>query len=135
MTNKVTLITPPDIFENSNKSVMVIDLTNQEQDDLSLWLGQYAGEFDINIYFYKGEPDIPWLFHAIAKSEFVYLNIDNHNDISRLLTSYILSKPNVWYHTDDNNLKGLFCHINQRFVNSVSEFFERALNENRNTGL
>ena len=41
MKNKVTLITPPDIFENSNKSVMVVDLTTQEQDDLSVWLGEF----------------------------------------------------------------------------------------------
>ena len=135
MKNKVTLITPPDIFENSNKSVMVVDLTTQEQDDLSIWLGQFAGDFDINIYFYKGEPDISWLFHAINRSEFVYLNIDNHSDISHLLTSYILSKPNVWYNTNDNNLKSLYAHINQRQVSSVSEFFEKALNENRNSGL
>jgi len=135
MTNKVTLITPPDIFENSNKSIMVVDLTDQEQDDLSLSLGSFEGDFDLNIYFYKGETDINWLFHAINTSQYVYLNIDNHSQISHLLASYILSKPNVWYTTKDLNTRELYSFINRKHVDSIQEFIEKVLDENRNTGL
>lgn len=135
MPNKVTLITPPDLFENSNKSVMVIDLTTKEQDDLSNMLGAYQDDFDINIYFYNGEPEINWLFHAINRAEHVYLSIDKQSEISHLLTSYFLSKPNVWYHTDDENIKALFSHITNRYVTSITEFFEKALHENRHSGL
>lgn len=135
MPNKVTLITPPDLFENSNDSIAVIDLTDDEQDNLSLVLGQFEGDFDLNIYFYKGEPEVNWLFHAVNTADHVYLNIDNHSEISHLLASYILSKPNVWYSTKDVNIKSLYSHINQRYVESIQEFIEKVLNENRNTGL
>lgn len=130
MTNRVTLITPPDIFENANKSVLVVDLSSEEQDTVSAWLGEFQGNFDINIYFYHGENDISWLLHAVNRAEYVYLNIDNHSEIGHMLTSYLLSKPNVWYNTQDVNIKSIYSHINQRYVKSVKEFFEKALNEN-----
>ena len=129
MKNRVTLVTPPDTFENSNKSILVIDLSEKEQDDLSKWLGECQDEFDLNIYFYQGEPDIPWLFHAIARADYVYLNLDNYSDIGHLLSSYILSKPNVWFTTKDKNLLSLFTHINQRYVDTVDEFLRKAINE------
>ena len=130
MTNRVTLITPPDLFENLNKSILVVDLSTEEQDEISKWLGDFQGNFDINIYFYHGENDINWLLHAINRAQYVYLNIDNHSNISHVLTSYILAKPNVWYNTADKNLKSIYSYINQRYVSSVKEFFEKALNEN-----
>jgi hypothetical protein len=129
MPNRVTLITPPDTFENSNKSMLVIDLSDKEQNNLSQWLGECQEEFDINIYFYQGEPDIPWLLHAIARADYVYLNLDNYSDIGHLLASYICSKPNVWFTTSDKNLLSLFAHINQRYINSVDEFLRKVINE------
>lgn len=130
MTNRVTLITPPDTFENSNKSILVVDISELEQDNLSKWLGQCPKEFDLNIYFYHGEPDIPWLFHAIARANNVYINLDNYSDIGHLLASYILSKPNVWFTSTDKNLVSLFTHINQRYVDSIEQFLEKVMNEN-----
>ena len=130
MTNKVTLITPPDTFENSNKSILVVDLTDVEQDNLSKWLGEYENDLNINIYFYQGEPDIPWLFHAIARANYVFIDIDNYSDIGHLLASYILSKPNVWFTSSNKNIVEVFSHINQRYVESISEFLEKAINEN-----
>jgi hypothetical protein len=129
MKNRVTLVTPPDTFENANKSILVIDLSEKEQDDLSKWLGECQDEFDLNIYFYQGEPDIPWLFHAVARADYVYLNLDNYSDIGHLLCSYILSKTNVWYTSGDKNLVSLYTHINQRYVNNVDEFLRKAINE------
>jgi hypothetical protein len=130
MANKVTLITPPDTFENSNKSLLVVDLTELEQDNLSKWLGEYEEAFDLNIYFYQGEPDIAWLFHAIARADYVYINIDNYSDIGHLLASYILSKHNVWFTSSNKNIVEVFSHINQRYVDSINEFLEKAINEN-----
>jgi hypothetical protein len=135
MANKVTLITPPDIFENSNKSIMVADLTDQEQDDLSLALGTFKGDFDLNIYFYKGEADINWLFHAVNTADYVYINFDNHSDIGHMLASYILSKPNVWYSTKNLNTQAVFSFINKKHVDNIQEFIEKVLDENSNTGL
>jgi hypothetical protein len=129
MKNRVTLVTPPDTFENANKSILVIDLSEKEQDDLSKWLGECQDEFDLNIYFYQGEPDIPWLLHAVARADYVYLNLDNYSDIGHLLCSYILSKTNVWYTSGDKNLVSLYTHINQRYVNNVDEFLRKAINE------
>lgn len=129
MKNRVTLVTPPDTFENANKSILVIDLSEKEQDDLSKWLGECQDEFDLNIYFYQGEPDIPWLFHAVARADYVYLNLDNYSDIGHLLCSYILSKTNVWYTSGDKNLVSLYTHINQRYVNNIDEFLRKAINE------
>lgn len=130
MPNRVTLITPPDLFENSNRSITVIDLTEEEQDNLSLALGQFPGDFDLNIYFYKGEQDVTWLFHAINVADAVYVNIDNQTSLTQLLGSYILSKSNVWYSTKDVSLKTLYSHINQKHVDTIDDFIKKVLNEN-----
>lgn len=135
MSNKITLITPPDIFENSNVGILTVDMNQADQDEVSTYLGEYDGDFELNLYVFNGEPDIPWLFHALNVSKYVYINLDSCKKISTLLAGYILSKPNVYWNSSDVNIKALYSHINQKTVNSVSEFFEKVLNERKNAGV
>jgi hypothetical protein len=39
MSGKITLITPPDIYENGNHSTLFIHPSDEEQDIISQWLG------------------------------------------------------------------------------------------------
>jgi hypothetical protein len=55
MQGKITLITPPDIFENSNESILFMHLTDDEQDRVSKWLGKTTLKDNINIYLYITE--------------------------------------------------------------------------------
>lgn len=120
----ITLISPPDIFENENYSILLMNISDQEQEASSVWLGKTVTDKNINLYYYQGEPNIDWLLYAIAVCKGVYLNCDNGNDIAHWMTSYVLSKPNVWYKTDDKNLVALMSYINQKNVNDITEFLE-----------
>ncbi len=127
--NKITLITPPDYFENSNPSILLIGFDDTQQDQTSEWLGNNDFKTDINLYYYQGEDTIEWLLYALARADKTFINADcDYNNVQQLL-SYMLGRPNVWYMTQNDELRQVFNHINGHYVNSVTEFFEGIFND------
>lgn len=120
----ITLITPPDVFENENDSVLFMNISEQEQEDVSKWFSVHTLTTPINLYYYQGETDIGWLLHAIAKSKAVYINCDNNSDVTKWITSYVLGKPHVFYSATDSNFKALMSYINQKSVSNITKFLE-----------
>lgn len=120
----ITLITPPDIFENENTSILLMNITDQEQEDISLWFSNNNIDKPINLYYYVGEPNIGWLLHAISISKGVYLNCNNDSNVTKWITSYVLGKSNVWYKADDENFVALMSYINQKNIKDVKDFLE-----------
>lgn len=131
MKAKITFITPPDIFENSNLSILLMNPNDKDQDAASIWLSENLQNVDINIYFFQGEPEISWLLHALNVSKCVYFNLDNLPDVSTVMMSYVLSKPNVFYTTTNPHIKSIASYINNQSVESITNFFERVLNDQR----
>ena len=127
MTLKITLITPPDIYENNNDSIMLLNLTEAQQTAATECLGQVDSEKEMNIYFYTDEPDVHWILHSMAASKYKYINADNAIGVSGLLLAYILSKPNTFYSSEDPNVSSVFGYINTNRVSGITEFFERTL--------
>jgi len=126
MPAKITLITPPDIFQNDQTSILLIDVTDEEQDDISKWLAQMP-DAEINLYFYHGETNIPWFLHSLAVATYKYINLDNASQVSSYLMGYTLSKYGVFYSADDTGVAELFSHINVNRVDNVVDFLERTL--------
>jgi hypothetical protein len=124
MAAKVTLITPPDIYQNDQVSVLFIDVTEKEQDEITLWLSEVE-KLSLNIYFYQGEPNVPWLLHSLSSSHYRYINLNNMSAVTSHLVGYIVAKPGVYYTIDDINLAELYSHINVNRVNNVVEFLKR----------
>lgn len=129
MNNKITLVTPPDFYENSNPSILLVGFDDAQQDQTSEWLGANDFKSDINLYYYQGEDNIEWLLYALARSDRVFVNADCEYDVVQRLLSYMLGRSNVWYTTQDESLRQLFNHINGHFVNTVTEFFEGTFND------
>jgi 5-keto 4-deoxyuronate isomerase len=127
MTVKITLITPPDIFENDNESVLLLNLSEEQQNLATDWLGRFETDRNLNIYFYQNETEVPWIFHAMGVSKYKYIDVDATKGVSQLLISYILSKPNTYYSTSDANTHAVYSYINSNSVTSVVEFLERTL--------
>ncbi len=127
MKSKITLITPPDIFENSNTSILFCHLSDEEQDAVSKWLSKADVSSDINLYVYTDEATPVWFLYALNRCEYKYININGVNLITQALGGYILSRNNVYYKTDDANLAAVYSHINSNRVNSVDEFLESIL--------
>lgn len=130
MSLKITLVTPPDLFENDNESLFLINLDEQEQATATQWLGQFESDKDLNIYFYQGEVDMPWFLHALAVSKYKYINVDAERPLTSLMAGYILGKANVWYKTSDVNRVAVYSYINNNHVDNIITFFERVFGDN-----
>ena len=127
MKGKVTLITPPDFYENLNLSVMFVHLRDQEQDAVSKWLYSKDLGYDLNLYVFDNETDLPLFFYALNRCEYKYLNLNNLNGITQALSGFALAKNNVYYKVDDANLASVYSHINNNRVNRVEDFLEGVL--------
>jgi len=129
MEGKLTLITPPDIFENESYSILFVHLNDEDQEKVSQWFANSEIKENVNIYFYSGEVDIPWFFHAMARSEYKYIDLDNLNNITSALSGYMLGKKNTYYKTNDENTSAVFHYINQNRITNIENFLQRAFND------
>jgi hypothetical protein len=127
MLGKITLITPPDIFENENVSVLFVNITDDEQDSISRWFANSDFSDNINFYLYNGEPNVTWFLYALSRCEHKYINMDCVNYITQALGGYTLSKNGVYYKTDDANLASVYSHINNNRVDQIENFLESIL--------
>jgi hypothetical protein len=127
MKSKITLITPPDIFENANKSILLCHMSDSEQDTVSRWLKDADLSYDLNLYAYTNEANPVWFLYALNRCEYKYINIDNVNTMTQALAGYVLSRNNVFYRTDNTNIAAIYSHINTNRVNDINEFLERVL--------
>lgn len=126
MTSKITIITPPDYYENSNLSILFLGLSEEQQESATTWLGENDGNYpDINFYFYQGEVNAPWLLYALARADYKFLNCDSDHPMINIMASYALTRPNTYYTTKDDNLKSLMSHINNGYVSNITEFLEK----------
>lgn len=127
--NKITLITPPDYFENSNPSILLIGLNEEQQDQITVCLGNTDVSPDLNVYYYQDEDNLEWLLYALARAGAIFVNGDCENFTVKNLLSYILSRPNVYWTTKDEDIKKLFSYINGHYVNTIEDFFKGLLDE------
>jgi hypothetical protein len=132
MPGKITLITPPDFFENSNTSVLFAHISNEEQDVISRWLADSDFANNINFYVYSGEVNVSWFLYALSRCEYKYINIDCVNYITQALSGYALGKSDTYYKTKDTNLSAIYNHINGNRVDRVEDFLESILGAKTN---
>lgn len=129
MDAKITLITPPDIFENYNRSLLFINISDTDQDAVSKWLATQNFTDDINFYVFNNETNIDWLFWASSVVKHKYIDIDSSNNITRALAGYILGKSNTFYKTSDENLAAVYGFINNNRIKNIETFLERSFSE------
>lgn len=129
MQGKITLITPPDIFENSNTSVLFSHITDEEQDTISKWLSTSDFNQDINFYVYSGETNVSWFLYAMNRCEYKYINIDCVNYITQALSGYALTRNGTFYKTLDENLASVYSHINSNRIDRVETFLKSILGD------
>lgn len=129
MDGKITLITPPDIFENESFSILLIYPSDDDQDRLSNCLKTNLGDKHINIYFYATETNIDWLLYAVSKSNYTFVNLDKCDKNTEKIIGYILGKKNVFYKTENLNTSMIINYINQNKITNVENFIEKVFND------
>lgn len=105
MKNKITLITPPDYFENFNYSLGLINISQEDQEKITNWLEKLDIDEPLNIYFYASENNPNWLLYASKHSDLLFFDLDSNCPVAQILQGYILANPRVYYQTR-NEFKG-----------------------------
>jgi len=131
MEGKITLITPPDFFENESKSVLFMHLSDSDQEAVSKWLAGATLNENINIYFYDHEIEIPWLLHALARCEYKFVDLNNASYSTDVLTGHLLSKRDTFYKIDNENISSVCHYLNQNRISNVQTFLEKAFDVQR----
>lgn len=133
MNNKITLITPPDLFENESLSILFIHLTPEDQEKVSVWLAQNPIQEHLNIYFYSGEIELSWAFHALARCEYKFIDLNGTNEVTTALSGYILGKKNTYYKVSNENTSAIYHYINQNRIINIETFLQKIFDEQSNT--
>lgn len=97
---KINLITPPDKLYNSNPTYFLIKPSTKIKMQFQTLLSQIDDE--LNVYVYDdNETDIDWMLSVAQMSDFVIIDIDNCDPMTKLFVSVLLTQPNAYYLTTD----------------------------------
>ena len=129
MDNRITLITPPDFFENESYSILFVHLGEEDQSVVSKWLANANLTEHVNIYFYDHDISLEWFFYALSRCEYKYIDLDALNNTTAQLSGYVLGKKNTYYKTSDENTSAVSHFINQNRITKIESFLERAFND------
>lgn len=125
MQGKITLITPPDLFENENISLLFMHLGDVDQEAVSKWFASSSVDQNVNIYFYDHDVNVPWLLHAVNRADYKFVNLDNLNYATIALSGYFLGKSNTYWKTENEGTAAVYHYINQNRITKIESFLEK----------
>lgn len=97
---KINLITPPDNLFNMNPGYLLIKPSTKIKMQFQTILS--ALNDDINVYIYDtDEADIAWMLSTANQADFIIIDIDNCDSITKNFLSVLLAQPNSYYITND----------------------------------
>ena len=97
---RINLITPPDSLFNTNVSYLLVKPSTKVKMQFQTLLSSCPD--DINVYIYDtDEADVAWMLNAANNSDFIIIDIDNCDNITKNFVSILLSQPNTYYMTND----------------------------------
>ena len=97
---KINLITPPDRLYNSNMSYLLVKPSTKIKLQFQNMLQDIKE--DVNVYVFDDtESDIDWLLSVSQTSDFVIIDIDNCDQLTKLFVPLMLTQANTHYMTSD----------------------------------
>jgi len=97
---KINLITPPDKLFNINPGYLLVKPSTKTKLQFQQLLSQSS--MDVNVYIYDtDEADIEWMLSVSQQADFVIIDIDNCDSITKNFVSFLLAQPNSHYMTSD----------------------------------
>lgn len=94
MTNKVTVVTPPDDVLVDAKRILLFDPTVEQTQLISSCLSANDFGYDIVFYIWRFGEDTDWLLDKILKYDVAILNAETEE---QGLLGYLFAKPNSYY--------------------------------------
>lgn len=97
---KINLITPPDKLFNLNPGYLLIKPSTKVKMQFQQLLSQ--SDDDLNVYVYdQDESNIEWMLSVSQQADFIIIDIDNCDAITKQFVSFLLAQPNSYYLTTD----------------------------------
>lgn len=97
---KINLITPPDKLFNLNPGYLLVKPSTKTKMQFQQILSQYPE--DLNVYVYdQDETNIEWMLSVSQQADFVIIDIDNCDPITKQFVSFMLAQPNSYFMTND----------------------------------
>ena len=97
---KINLITPPDKLFNINPGYLLVKPSTKIKLQFQQILSQC--NMDVNVYIYDtDEADIEWMLSVSQQTDFVIIDIDNCDLMTKNFISFLLAQPNSHYITSD----------------------------------
>jgi hypothetical protein len=97
---KINLITPPDKLFNINPGYLLVKPSTKIKLQFQQILSQC--NMDVNVYIYDNdEADIEWMLSVSQQADFVIIDIDNCDLMTKNFISFLLAQPNSYYITSD----------------------------------
>ena len=97
---KINLITPPDTLFNNNPGYLLVKPSTKLKVQFQTILSSI--DIDINVYVYDtDEADIAWMLNAANNADFIIIDIDNCDSITKNFVSLLLTNSNTYYMTSD----------------------------------
>lgn len=97
---KINLITPPDKLFNLNPGYLLVKPSTKTKMQFQQILSQYPD--DLNVYIYdQDETNIEWMLSVSQQADFIIIDIDNCDPITKQFVSFMLAQPNSYYLTND----------------------------------
>jgi hypothetical protein len=131
MDGKITLITPPDFYENNNKSVLFINISDSDQEKVTKYLSEIELKENYNFYVFTNETNISWLLYAVSRSDYKFIDLDTENHLVNVLASYMLANNNFFYQSSDENFVAIINHLNQNRITDINKFLERVFDDQK----
>lgn len=97
---KINLITPPDKLFNLNPGYLLIKPSTKVKMQFQQILSRI--DDDINVFIYDtDETNVEWMLSVSQQADFIIIDIDNCDSITKNFISFLLSQPNTHYLTND----------------------------------
>lgn len=97
---KINLITPPDTLFNNNPGYLLIKPSTKLKVQFQTILSSI--DIDVNVYVYDtDEADIAWMLNAANNADFIIIDIDNCDSVTKNFVSLLLTNSSTYYMTSD----------------------------------
>lgn len=98
---EVTVITPPDFLANDNLKIVLIYPGVEVRKSINTILKNVNQDVDLYLYEDYQSQHIDWLLQRVLTCDITILDIDECTSIVKNLASYLISRKNVFYLTND----------------------------------
>lgn len=124
MSSKINLITPPDKLFNLSPGIFLIKPSNTLKIQFQEILTHI--DEDLNVFIFdQDDYDIAWLLDVSGQTDFIVVDIDNCDSLTKTFISFIIAQPNAHYITSDSTTPWHLINRNRIYnLDWIKERFE-----------